>query len=60
MDWGAVRKRVPRALNKTYFNCAAQHPLGSHTVRGMQRYIDFMHCGPGEGREDFGVPTTPR
>ena len=43
----------PRAVNETYFNCAAQHPLGVHTVRGFERYIDFMHNGPGEGREDF-------
>ena len=53
VDWEAVRRRFPRALNETYFNCAAQHPLGAHTVRGFQRYIDFMHNGPGDGREDF-------
>jgi len=53
VDWDAVRSRFPRALNETYFNCAAQHPLGAHTVRGFQRYIDFLHNGPGEGREDF-------
>ena len=48
-----VRSRFPRAINETYFNCAAQHPLGLHTVRGFERYIDFMHNGAGEGREDF-------
>ena len=53
VDWNAVRSRFPRAHNETYFNCAAQHPLGVHTVRGFQRYIDFLHNGPGEGREDF-------
>ena len=53
VNWEAVRNRFPRALNETYFNCAAQHPLGKHTVRGFERYIDFMHNGPGEGREDF-------
>ncbi len=53
VDWEAVRNRFPRALNETYFNCAAQHPLGIHTVRGFERYIDFMHNGPGGGREDF-------
>ena len=47
------RQDFPRALNETYFNSAAQHPLGNHTVRGMHRYIDFMHKGPGEGRADF-------
>lgn len=47
------RKDFPRAMNETYFNSAAQHPLGNHSVAGMQRYIDFLHKGPGEGRKDF-------
>jgi selenocysteine lyase/cysteine desulfurase len=47
------RQDFPRALNETYFNSAAQHPLGNHTVRGMHRYIEFLHKGPGEGRLDF-------
>ncbi len=52
-DFAALRKDFPRALNETYFNSAAQHPLGNHTVRGMQKYIEFLHLGPGEGRRDF-------
>lgn len=47
------RKDFPRAMNETYFNSAAQHPLGNHVVAGMQRYMDFLHKGPGEGRKDF-------
>lgn len=53
VDWNAVRHDFPRALNEVYFNCSAQHPLGNHTVRGMQKYIEFLHLGPGEGRQDF-------
>lgn len=52
-DFTALRADFPRATNEVYFNSAAQHPLGVHTVRGMQRYMDFMHLGPGEGRRDF-------
>ena len=52
-DFSALRKDFPRALNETYFNSAAQHPLGNHTARGMQKYIEFMHLGPGGGRRDF-------
>ena len=52
-DFSKLRADFPRALNETYFNSAAQHPLGNHTVRGMHRYIEFLHKGPGEGREDF-------
>lgn len=47
------RKDFPRATNETYFNSAAQHPLGNHCVAAMQRYMDFLHKGPGEGRKDF-------
>jgi selenocysteine lyase/cysteine desulfurase len=53
------RKDFPRAMNETYFNSAAQHPLGNHSVAAMHRYIDFLHKGPGEGRKDFweeGLP----
>ncbi len=53
IDWAAVRNDFPRALNEVYFNSSAQHPLGVHTVRGMRNYIDFLHLGPGGGREDF-------
>src|SRR5262245_21332658 len=52
-DFSKLRADFPRALNETYFNSAAQHPLGNHTVRGMQRYVEFLAKGPGEGREDF-------
>ncbi|MFN7934706.1 MAG: aminotransferase class V-fold PLP-dependent enzyme [Bryobacteraceae bacterium] len=49
----ACRKDFPRAMNETYFNSAAQHPLGNHVVAGMQRYMNFLHKGPGGGRKDF-------
>src|SRR5918994_1006885 len=52
-DFSKLRADFPRALNETYFNSAAQHPLGNLTVRGIQRYVDFLAKGPGEGREDF-------
>jgi len=47
------RQDFPRGMNETYFNSAAQHPLGNHCAAGMQRYIDFMQKGPGDGRRDF-------
>lgn len=52
-DFSRLRADFPRALNETYFNSAAQHPLGNHTVAGIQRYLDYLHKGPGDGREDF-------
>ena len=52
-DFSEVRKNFPRAVKETYFNAAAQHPLGLHAVRGMQRYMDFMCNGWTEGLHDF-------
>src|SRR5215813_7731810 len=52
-DFSEVRKNFPRAVKETYFNAAAQHPLGLHAVRGMQRYMDFMNQGWTDGLHDF-------
>ena len=52
-DFSALRADFPRALNETYLNSAAQHPVGVHAARAMQRYIEFMSQGPGPGRSDF-------
>ena len=52
-DFPAVRANFPRAVKETYFNAAAQHPLGLHAVRGMQAYIDFMSQGWTGGLHDF-------
>src|SRR5437870_1832737 len=52
-DFAEVRKNFPRAVKETYFNAAAQHPLGLHAVAGMQRYIDFMSNGWTGGLHDF-------
>ncbi|HZT31194.1 MAG TPA: aminotransferase class V-fold PLP-dependent enzyme [Bryobacteraceae bacterium] len=53
LDFSAVRENFPRAVKETYFNAAAQHPLGLHAVRGMQRYMDFMSQGWTGGLHDF-------
>jgi selenocysteine lyase/cysteine desulfurase len=52
-DFSTLRADFPRALNETYLNSAAQHPVGVHAARAMQRYIEFMSQGPGPGRSDF-------
>jgi selenocysteine lyase/cysteine desulfurase len=59
-DFSEVRKNFPRAWKETYFNAAAQHPLGLHAVRGMQRYMDFMCNGWTEGLHDFWEEGFPR
>jgi selenocysteine lyase/cysteine desulfurase len=52
-DFSEVRKNFPRAVKETYFNAAAQHPLGLHAVKGMQHYMDFMCNGWTDGLHDF-------
>ncbi|HWC00727.1 MAG TPA: aminotransferase class V-fold PLP-dependent enzyme [Bryobacteraceae bacterium] len=52
-DFAEVRKNFPRAVKETYFNAAAQHPLGLHAVRAMEGYMDFMCNGWTGGLRDF-------
>jgi selenocysteine lyase/cysteine desulfurase len=52
-DFSEVRKNFPRAVKETYFNAAAQHPLGLHAVKGIERYTDFMCKGWTDGLHDF-------
>jgi selenocysteine lyase/cysteine desulfurase len=52
-DFSEVRKNFPRAVKETYFNAAAQHPLGLHAVKGMQGYMDFMCKGWTDDLHDF-------
>jgi selenocysteine lyase/cysteine desulfurase len=50
----AVRADFPVATAETYLDSAAQHPLGAHVARALERYLDFRVKGPSEGRQDFG------
>jgi hypothetical protein len=52
-DFSEVGKNFSRAVKETYFNAAAQHPLGVHAVKGMQQYMDFMCNGWTDGLHDF-------
>jgi selenocysteine lyase/cysteine desulfurase len=50
----SVRADFPLAATETYLDSAAQHPLGVHVARAVEKYLDFRLKGPGEGRQDFG------
>src|SRR5689334_9057008 len=52
-DFSEVRANFPRAVKETYFNAAAQHPLGLHAVKGIERYTAFMSQGWTAGLHDF-------
>ncbi len=50
----SLRDDFPWCRNTTFLNNAGWHPMGVHTSRAMQQYLDFQVNGPGEGRQDFG------
>ncbi len=52
-DFGSLRDDFPWGRNTTFLNNAGWHPMGVHTYRAMQKYLDFQLNGPGAGRQDF-------
>jgi selenocysteine lyase/cysteine desulfurase len=52
-DFSATRKDFPWAQNEVFLNNAGWHPIGVHSIRAMQAYLDYKLKGPGEGRQDF-------
>jgi selenocysteine lyase/cysteine desulfurase len=47
------RDLFPRVKNQTYLNAAGLCPLGRFAERGMQRYLDYIRLGPGDGRTAY-------
>ena len=52
-QFSSLRQDFPWCQNTTFLNNAGWHPMGVHTSRAMQRYLDFQVNGPGGGRADF-------
>src|SRR5438045_4887815 len=52
-DFAGLRNDFPWAQNEVFLNNAGWHPIGAHSIRAMQAYLDYKMKGPGEGREDF-------
>jgi selenocysteine lyase/cysteine desulfurase len=52
-DFSASRKDFPWIESEVFLNNAGWHPVGAHSIRAMQAYLDYKLRGPGEGREDF-------
>jgi selenocysteine lyase/cysteine desulfurase len=52
-DFSALRSDFPWAQNEVFLNNARWHPIGTHSIRAMQAYLDYKMKGPGEGRDDF-------
>lgn len=46
----SVRDLFPRLEGETFLNGAGGTPLGDFTDEAIQRYVDMMRLGPGDGR----------
>ena len=46
-DWGKVREDFPWLENKLWLTAADYHPIGSHSLRAMERYLAWRVRGPG-------------
>ena len=52
-DFAGLRNDFPWVQNEIFLNNAGWHPIGVHSIRAMQAYLDYKMKGPGEGRQDF-------
>ena len=50
-----VRADFPLALQETYLNAAAIHPLGTFAARAVEQSLAYRLRGPGDNRGDFGA-----
>jgi selenocysteine lyase/cysteine desulfurase len=52
-DFSSLRNDFPWIQNEVFLNNAGWHPIGVHSIRAMQAYLEYKMKGPGEGNEDF-------
>src|SRR5439155_14095955 len=52
-DFAALRKDFPWAQTEIFLNPAGWHPIGIHSIKAMERYLEYKRKGPGHG-DDFG------
>ncbi len=53
-DFSALRNDFPWIESEVFLNNAGWHPIGAHSIRAMQAYLEYKMKGPGGGRDDFG------
>ena len=51
----SVRADFPLALQETYLNAAAIHPLGAFAARAVEQTLAYRLRGQGDNRADFGA-----
>lgn len=52
-DIATARADFPWSENQTYLNTATEHPLGVHSTRAMQEYLQALTHGPDSARDKF-------
>src|SRR2546426_9206800 len=52
-DFASLRKDFPWAQNEIFLNPAGWHPIGIHSIKAMERYLEYKMKSPGHG-DDFG------
>jgi selenocysteine lyase/cysteine desulfurase len=52
-DWSKVREGFPWLKNRLWLTAADYHPIGIHSLRAMESYMNYRAYGPGDGRSNF-------
>jgi selenocysteine lyase/cysteine desulfurase len=52
-DWSRVRQDFPWLSEKPWLTAADFHPIGSHSLRAMERYLAYRVRGSSHGRTPF-------
>jgi len=53
-DWSAVRAAFPWLKNRLWLTAADNHPIGIHSLKAMERYLNGRVYGPGENSARYG------
>jgi len=53
-DFTSARNDFPWCVNETFLNNAGWHPVGVHSIRAMESYMEYKMKGPGPGRDEAG------
>src|SRR5215831_16464964 len=52
-DWSKVREDFPWLKNRLWLTAADYHPVGIHSLKAVESYMNYRAYGPGEGRSNF-------
>jgi len=53
-DWSVVRAAFPWLGNRLWLTAADYHPIGVHSLKAMEKYLNWRVYGPGENSVQYG------